>query len=295
MAKLGNLASRLLVAAVAAPILLFVFYLDNPVYTWVLVFAATFIAQHEFFEMTLPDRADRRVSLAIGMLAAAVFYWWDQAALYAQTENMTFAALGPTVVLFLAVIPITIYYLFRFGDMGTVAQRTAFSITGIVYVGLMLGFLGLIKRDFGPAGGDMILFVLIVAWLGDTGAYFGGRFFGDRKLYPSVSPGKTWAGAWGGLIVATASAAALKLGLSAVHDPPSLMHMLSWVDILALAIPGAILGQIGDLVESLLKRSTGVKDSGSLLPGHGGILDRVDAVLFMGPYMYLYLMIRGVL
>ncbi|GAB4520227.1 MAG: phosphatidate cytidylyltransferase [Haliangiales bacterium] len=295
MAKLGNLASRVLVAAVAAPILIFVFYLDNPVYTWLLAIAATFIALHEFFAMTLPDRTDRAASLTIGMIAVVVFYWWDQALLFSETQNAAFSALGPTVTLFVTVVPITLYYLFRVGDMSTVAQRMAYSIAGVVYVGLLLSFLALIKRDFGPAGGDVIVFVLTVTWLSDTGAYFGGRFFGKRKLYPTVSPGKTRAGAVGGLLFAVAAAAGLKLGLGALHGPHSLMYQLTWVDILALAIPGGVLGQMGDLVESMFKRSTGVKDSGALLPGHGGILDRVDAVLFMGPYVYLYLMIRGAL
>ncbi|WP_428262605.1 phosphatidate cytidylyltransferase [Haliangium sp.] len=295
MAKLGNLASRLLVAAVAAPVLVFIFYLDNPLYTWLLLFAATFLALHEFFGMTLSDPADRRASLICSMLAAATLYWWDPSILAIKTHNFAFAGAGPTMALFLAVIPISLYYLFRVGDMNTVATRMAYSVLGAVYVGLLITFLGLIKRDFGPAGGDLLVFLLIVAWMGDTGAYFGGRFFGKRKLYPTVSPGKTWAGAIGGLLVSVASAAGVKLGLSAVHDPPSIMHQLTWLDILALSVPGAILGQLGDLVESLLKRSTGVKDSGSLLPGHGGILDRVDAVLVLAPYVYLYLIVRGAL
>jgi phosphatidate cytidylyltransferase len=169
------------------------------------------------------------------------------------------------------------------------------SLTGIVYVGLLFHFVALIKRDFGPAGGDVIVLVLMVAWVGDTGAYFAGRYLGKRKLYAAVSPKKTWAGAIGGVAASALAAAVTKVGLSAIHQAPSLMHELTWLDVFLLAVPGAILGQIGDLFESLLKRATGIKDSSSLLPGHGGILDRVDAVLFLAPYVYLYLIIRGAL
>jgi phosphatidate cytidylyltransferase len=101
-----------------------------------------------------------------------------------------------------------------------------------------------------------------------------------------VSPKKTWAGAWGGLAGSVVGVAALKL-ISA--------HFLSWVDVALIAIPGGILGQLGDLTESLIKRSVGVKDSGGLLPGHGGILDRIDAVLFIAPYVYGYLVVRAAL
>lgn len=295
MAKLGNLASRILVAAVAAPALAVIFYLDNPVYTWALIFAATFIAMHEFFAMTLRDSADRTASLICGMIASAAFYWLDRGVLLDLTGNAALAASGTALTVILTVLPIGIYYLFRFGEMATVATRVAYSITGIAYVGLLFGFVPLIKRDFGPAGGDVIVLLLMIAWVGDTGAYFAGRFLGKSKLYPAVSPNKTWAGAVGGLAASVVAAGATKLGLSALHDPPSLMHALTWLDVVLLAAPGAVLGQIGDLFESMLKRSTGIKDSGSLLPGHGGILDRVDAVLFLAPYVYLYLVIRGAL
>ena len=117
-------------------------------------------------------------------------------------------------------------------------------------------------------------------------AYFAGRFLGKAKLYPAVSPKKTWAGAWGGLAGSIVGAAALKL-ISA--------HWLSWADVVLIAIPGGILGQLGDLAESLIKRSVGVKDSGALLPGHGGLLDRVDAVLFIAPYAYAYFVISRAL
>jgi phosphatidate cytidylyltransferase len=162
-------------------------------------------------------------------------------------------------------------------------------VTGIVYAGYLLMYLAKLKliepiAQLPPgAGGDAVLIVLIVAWVADTGAYFAGRFLGKARLYEAVSPKKTWAGAWGGLAGSLAGVVALKL-ISA--------HWLSWLDVVLLAIPGGILGQMGDLTESLIKRSVGVKDSGALLPGHGGLLDRIDAVLFIAPFAYAYLVIR---
>lgn len=289
MAKLGNLASRVLVAAVAAPILIYIIYRDRPEYLWGLVMAATLLALYEFFAMALEDRLDRWAGVIGGALCAAGMYWLSPEALSGlapeqagEAGRVALAAMGPVLVLVLAVVPPGLYYLFRPGDMATVATRFAYTVTGVVYVAVLLSFVALVKRDFGPLGGDMVLFVLVVVWTGDTGAYFAGRFLGKRKLYPAVSPKKTWAGAIGGLVVSGASAAVMKVGL---------MPELPWVHVFGMALPGAALGLMGDLVESLFKRSTGVKDSGAILPGHGGILDRVDAVLFFAPYVYLYLML----
>lgn len=287
MAKLGNLASRFLVAAIAAPVLITVIYLDQPAYLWGLVFLATLVALHEFFAMTLEDVTDRRASLIAGAVVAAAMYWLSPLRLAGlpgdsapMATRLMLASLGPVIVLCLAVVPIGLYYLFRFGDMKTVAVRIAYSVAGIVYVAVLLGFVALLKRDFGPWGADLVIFVLVVVWVGDTGAYFAGRYLGKSKLYPAVSPKKTWAGAWGGLAASGVSAAGIKLAL---------MPELPWVHAFGMALPGAALGQMGDLFESLFKRSTGIKDSGAILPGHGGILDRVDAVLFFAPYIYLYL------
>jgi phosphatidate cytidylyltransferase len=280
VAKIGNLASRFLVAVVAAPILLLGIYQDNPVFVWLMVFGGALVAMSEFFAMTIADRTDRLASLAFGALAAAAFYWSGPNAAVGLTHG------GELVAMFVATVPVALYYLFRFGDMQTVGARLAASVTGIVYVGILFSFVALLKRDVGGNdGGHMILFVLLLAWVGDTGAYFAGRFPGKRKLYEAVSPKKTWAGALGGLAGSVAGAVFVKAVLLA--DAP----WLSWFDVFALAIPAAALGQMGDLVESMVKRSSGVKDSGSILPGHGGILDRVDAVLFIAPYVYLYLVV----
>ena len=280
---LGNLASRFLVALIAVPVLLLAVYQHNPIYTWLLIFAASVVAMSELFAMTLPDKADRAVSLLLGMLAVVAFYWMHPLSLPASAAWQTLAD-SRHAVLGLAVIAPLLYYLFRYGDIATVAPRMAYTVFGILYAGILLTTVAELKRDGGAAGGDLVMFVLAVVWAGDTGAYFAGRFLGKRKLYPAVSPKKTWAGAIGGLAGSFAAAAAMKVF--------RLDGIFNWYDVVLLAIPGAALGQMGDLAESLLKRSVGVKDSGSILPGHGGILDRIDAVLFFAPYVYAYIQLR---
>lgn len=280
---LGNLAQRALVAVVAVPILLFVLYIGRPEPTWAILFIASLLAMREFFAMTLPVD-DRGPALTMGALTIASFYWLDLATardyhIESQTVIRILAA-GPTITMILAVVVPGLYYLFRFREIPTVAARFTATVAGIVYAGILLTFLSLLKHH----SGDAVLLVLIVAWVADTGAYFAGRFLGNKKLYEAVSPKKTWAGAWGGLAGSLVGAAVLKL----VHA-----DWLTWVDVVLIAIPGGILGQMGDLAESLIKRSVGVKDSGSLLPGHGGLLDRIDAVLFIAPYTYGYLIVSG--
>ena len=286
---LGNLAQRFLVALVAVPILLVVLYYHRPEPTWVVIFAASLIAMYELFAMLLPAE-DRRPAMVLGAFAVAAFYWLDPLALapYGALPRALVGAIGAgsTIALLLVVVATGLYYLFRFRDIPSVAGRYAGTVTGIVYAGFLTTYLSKLKLIDPYQGGDTVLIVLIVAWVADTGGYFAGRFLGKAKLYEAVSPKKTWAGAWGGLAGSFVGVAALKL-ISA--------HFLTWIDVALIAIPGGILGQLGDLTESLIKRSVGVKDSGALLPGHGGILDRIDAVLFIAPYVYGYLIVRAAL
>jgi phosphatidate cytidylyltransferase len=287
---LGNLAQRFLVALVAVPILLVVLYYHRPEPTWALIFAASLIAMHELFAMMLPAE-DRRAALVMGGLAVAAFYWLDPLALAGYGDAVPrvlggAVLAGSTIPILLAVVVPGLYYLFRFRDIPSVAGRYAATVTGIVYAGYLTTYLAKLKLIDPDHGGDTVLIVLIVAWLADTGGYFAGRFLGKAKLYPAVSPKKTWAGAWGGIAGSVIGVAVLKL--VSAHD-------LTWLDVGLIAIPGGILGQLGDLTESLIKRSVGVKDSGALLPGHGGLLDRIDAVLFIAPYVYGYLVLRAAL
>ena len=284
---LGNLAQRALVAVVAVPILLLVLYYHRPEPTWVLIFAASLVAMDELFAMLLPA-ADRRAALVLGGLAVLAFYWLDPLVLALYRGSLPRVLIGavsagPTIPLLCAVVVPGLYYLFRFRDIPSVAGRYAATVTGIVYAGYLTTYLAKLKLIDRNQAGDTVLIVLIVAWLADTGGYFAGRFLGKARLYEAVSPKKTWAGAWGGIAGSVIGVAVLKL-ISA--------HYLTWLDVALIAIPGGILGQLGDLTESLIKRSVGVKDSGALLPGHGGILDRIDAVLFIAPYVYGYLVIR---
>lgn len=288
---LGNLAQRALVAVVAAPVLILTLYYKRHEATWGLVFVASLLAINELLAMGMkgPEHArDRRFLLVVGGLACAALYWLNaRAIVMAHPTQFTvqLSQVGPLLAMVIGVVVPGLYFLFRFGDLTTAAPRWAFAITAIFYCGFMATTLSMAKRDFGTAGGDVVLLILLLAWIGDTGAYFAGRFLGKRKLYPEVSPKKTWAGAVGGLAGSFAAMAVMKVVRFDSVSPGS----ISWLDVALISIPGGILGQLGDLVESLVKRSVGVKDSGALLPGHGGMLDRIDAVLFIGPYVYLYL------
>ena len=286
---LGNLAQRALVAVVAAPLLyLLVIYIERPEPTWALVLAASLLSMRELFGMMIPGpegAADRQASLVLGALACAALYWLHPAALGMSARTASLAGLGPLIAVVFCILAPALYYLFRFGNQQTVAPRMVATMAGIIYAGLLLTFLALAKRDFGPDGGAVVVLMLLIAWFGDTGGYFAGRFIGGKKLYEAVSPKKTWAGSIGGIAGSIGAAVLLKV---------LALDFLTWIDVLLIAIPGGMLGQMGDLAESLLKRSVGVKDSGALLPGHGGMLDRLDAVLFIAPYVYLYLTLRPI-
>jgi phosphatidate cytidylyltransferase len=153
----------------------------------------------------------------------------------------------------------------------------------MAYVALLFSYMVMLA-DLRPDGRQGLLLLFLVVWLGDTGAYFAGRALGRHKLYPAVSPKKTVEGAVGGLAGSVAGAFIARLWLLPAMTP---------AECVVLGAAGAFLEQVGDLCESLLKRSAGVKDSGSVLPGHGGMLDRVDGVLFAAPLIYGYLYLKG--
>ncbi len=155
---------------------------------------------------------------------------------------------------------------------------------GVLYVGFTLGHLPLTRAL--NDGSALIFFLLLVTWLGDTGAYAAGKTLGRHKLAPTISPNKTVEGLIGGLLLAVLGAYAAKL---------TFLPMMTPVDCLVLGLGLGAVGALGDLVESAMKRSAGVKDAGHLLVGHGGFLDRLDSLLFTAPAFYYYLTyVKGV-
>jgi phosphatidate cytidylyltransferase len=197
--------------------------------------------------------------------------------------------LAVAVVLVLAALSAAV---FARGPAGHPLPSVAVTLLGPLYVGVTLGFAlqlrafpGISEGEPGWAGALLGIFPLTVTWVGDAAAYFAGHRWGTTKLLPSVSPGKTVAGGVGGLVGSVLTAVAFSELLLNPYSGTGL-------SITSAAVVGLVVGavgQIGDLAESLLKRGAGVKDSGTLFPGHGGVLDRFDSVLFALPVTYLLL------
>ncbi|MFD1430960.1 phosphatidate cytidylyltransferase [Lacticaseibacillus mingshuiensis] len=158
----------------------------------------------------------------------------------------------------------------------TTYDDAAISALSIFYIGTGFHNLIAVRND---AGLDTLLFALIIVWLTDSGAYFVGRAIGKHKLWPAISPNKTWEGSIGGNVVALIFAA-----IYLQFFP----QMYSFWPMMGIALVLSVFGQLGDLIESALKRYYGVKDSGKILPGHGGILDRFDSLLLVLPLVHLF-------
>jgi phosphatidate cytidylyltransferase len=260
-----NLRVRLLTVALLGPLLLALLFF-GPTWGWtVLIALASAQGSFELGTMTHPEErlSPRLFALLGGVSALSVIFTH-----YEPRLLLT----GLVVVLLLAaLVPLV-----RLGTISSAALRIYSGMAVPLYVGVLLGTLGLLRADHGPG---YVFLTLTLAWMGDTGGYTFGRLFGRVKLYPAVSPKKTREGLVGSIVFSAGSALLAhftylpSLGLGAA---------------VFLGVGGAVLGQGGDLVESLLKRALGAKDSGNVLPGHGGLLDRIDALLVVSPLVYMY-------
>ncbi len=270
----SNLVVRVGTAVVGVPAILALLYLAPPWAFFAVVTAlGAGVGGAELFAMT--HKGDR-IAQAVGVLTAI-----------AVSCCMYFLSSDPRALLTaMIVLPLLgiLVPLWRLGEIPTAGLRITAGVFGPLYVGGMMTTLALMRRDQpGYDGPGFALLAFGFAWLSDTGGYFAGRFLGKHKLYEAVSPKKTIEGSIGGL------AGAVFWGLVAHFG---FLKSLPLLDAVVLGVVAGFLGQLGDLGESLLKRAVGVKDSGSILPGHGGILDRVDALMITSSVLYLYTLWR---
>jgi len=178
--------------------------------------------------------------------------------------------------LFLFLLGVTALTLWTKRPMVEALPAAGISSSGLVLIALPLTF-AIRLHGIGMFGPPVLLFVLVITWVGDTAAYFVGRALGKHKLAPVLSPNKSWEGT-----IASALGALLVAVIFARYVNIPLPHLLG------MAAAGNVAGQMGDLLESAFKRSAGVKDSGTLLPGHGGVLDRIDALILAFPVVWYY-------
>ncbi len=264
-AFLRNTFARLATALVGIPILLYLMFWAPSWAFSVVVLACIARAAHETMRMTV--------------VGVPHLHWIGVA------STTAFAG----ILIFVPTVPAIATAIFGLGALGALASlsapepndvagmRLAWLIAGPFYVGGLLSNVGTLHHV--DHGGEWVLLAMWIAWASDTGAYFAGRFFGKHKLAPRVSPSKTVEGSIGGLLGSLTGAFAAHFWF---------LPTLPLLHAIGLAVIGGALGQAGDLVESLIKRSTKVKDSGSILPGHGGLLDRVDALMFTATCCVLY-------
>lgn len=288
-----NLTQRILVALVAIPLFVFASVRGGVLFFALVALIAT-LGLFEFYK--LAEKKSASPQILIGMFFALSVLSTFAANIFSV---FTLSAAELLTMVFVVFVPaIFLAELFRKREQPLLNIAT--TVGGVCYVSLFLGSLVGIRELFVPTtpffqsikgspdsaaliynwGGLTILTLFVAMWMCDSLAYFAGRMFGKHKLFERVSPNKTWEGAAAGYVGAVAT--------FVVAQQYFLPYMTLKTALVCGSIVG-IFGQLGDLVESLLKRDAGVKDSSALIPGHGGALDRFDSLIFVSPLMYLFL------
>jgi phosphatidate cytidylyltransferase len=241
---------------------------------FVFLFVVNFFCLKEFYELVLPDKS--WIEKYLGIIAGSIIY-----VMFATTfsAHLSLAWYYNLIPVFL-----TIFIIKLFEKTHNEFSTLGFQVLGIIYITLpmvMLTKMGFFSSFDYSAGLPLGFFILL--WTSDTGAYLAGRSLGKHKLFERISPKKTWEGSAGGLILTLGIA----YGISYIFDD------ITRTDWLVVGLLIVIFGTFGDLFESLLKRNLRIKDSGDLLPGHGGVLDRFDALFLAVPAVFFYLVLTN--
>ena len=264
--------SRLATAAVLVPILYLLIRTLPPFLFFLFASAIILRVQYEFYQLFYKDRpqASIYVGLVLGFLLA--YYFYRDTPLFAKS------AVSFDMIFIPILMAVLLFHLFFFKDIKTTLVDSAVLFFGVAYISGCLSYLISIRQM--TDGTALIVFLLTMIWGGDAGAYYVGRAMGKRKLYPAISPNKTVEGSLGGLLGSFMTGVLAKFAL---------VPLFSLADLFFLTLLLGTFGQLGDLAESMLKRSAGVKDSSGLIPAHGGLLDKLDSVAFAAPMFYYYL------
>ena len=261
---------RWITGLVALPFLIFLIYKGGLLFT-ILISLAAVVALWEYYRIVFSNAEVRPVSRVIlywGYGICFVLIW----STFLGGADLVLSIIG------LNLLVVALISLFQFKTDRTVLEVILKQLQGLIYIPVLLSFLILIRE--GSSGMTWIFLLMAVIFAGDTSAYYVGSYLGRHKLSPAVSPGKTIEGSIGGL--------AANLVVGAIGKFFFLPAMPWGLCLLLFVVVGGA-GQVGDLFESELKRSSGIKDSGGILPGHGGVLDRIDALLFAAPVAYLFI------
>ncbi|HLB25673.1 MAG TPA: phosphatidate cytidylyltransferase [Nitrospirota bacterium] len=271
---------RILTAAVGIPLMYLLVQHAPPVYFFIFIAAGVLVGLYEFYRMFKNSgyQPQTLLGMTTGLMVVAGFY------IGSVTESEIAYVFSPDVMVAFAFVAALLFRLFSARESGGAMVDVALTFTGVIYVAWLSAYFILLRdwRVGGIDGRDLVFFLMVVTWATDTGAYYTGTLAGKHKLYPKISPKKSWEGAFGGLALAVAAAVGCKYWF--YHELP--LH-----DAVTLGVVLGIVGQVGDLAESMIKRSARIKDSGGIFPGHGGYLDRVDSLLLNAPALYYYTLV----
>jgi phosphatidate cytidylyltransferase len=266
---LSNRVQRILVAIISIPVILFITYIGKIPFLIFALFIGLF-ALIEFSKMI--KNKSITVNMPIGLISIAAIILNT----YLNVTDFSIIVLISSMLLLITEL---------FVDRGSAINNLGASLIGIFYIGLFASSLVGLREFYSYSGilyeegGYLIISIFVSIWVCDSAAYFIGSALGRHKLFPRVSPKKSWEGAIAGFIFAVVTLIAAG-GL--------VLDLLTLTETLIIGSLIGVFGQLGDLVESLLKRDAGVKDSSSIIPGHGGIFDRFDSILFTAPIVYLF-------